>query len=163
MPPTPEALDLRSVNIPVSCQSLQAWPRAVAEWMRVGASGQGWPCPLEVLGLPGSWWPRAHALTMAMTEEDHRLWALSPKPDALMHMGRLEICSPGLGGPKSNGKCPYRKGRGHRDTEEEMCVDRGRDWRDVATAGVPGAPSGAHTLIVLSWALPELGGNRVLS
>lgn len=29
-----------------------------------------------------------------------------------------------------------------------MCVDRGRDWRDVATAGVPGAPSGAHTLIV---------------
>lgn len=53
-----------------------------------------------------------------------------------------------MGGPKSNGKCPYRKGRGHRDTEEKMCVDRGRDWRDVATAGVPGAPSGAHTLIV---------------
>lgn len=79
--PTPEALDLCCTNIPVSCQSLQAWPRAVAEWMRVGASGQGWPCPLEVLGLPGCWQPRAHALTMG---HDRRTIGSGHCPPSLM-------------------------------------------------------------------------------
>lgn len=45
-------------------------------------------------------------------------------------------------GPKSNDRCPSKKGKGERaqrDTERrEPCEDRGRDWSDSATShGVP--------------------------
>lgn len=119
--------------------------------------------------LPGR--PCGHVLTTGRDRDgQYGLWAPFPKPAAWIQVGRLQVWSPGLGGPESNDKCPYRKGedigtqrRSHMKTGAEM----GGTQPQLEEAGrtLPGSwrrGLGPAYTSILGPGPPDLGADRFL-